>query len=71
MLFPDMPKGTKELARVVKPGGGVLMIVHGDPHKIEFFGFFVNAIQSVRPDFIGPPMDPPPLSFQLQDPERV
>jgi SAM-dependent methyltransferase len=71
MLFPDMPKGIKEMARVVKPGGRVLMIVYGDPHKIEFFGFFVNAIQSVRPDFTGPPMDPLPLPFQLQDPERL
>jgi ubiquinone/menaquinone biosynthesis C-methylase UbiE len=71
MLFPDMPKGIKEMARVVKPGGRVLMIVYGDPHKIEFFGFFVNAIQSVRPDFNGPPMDPPPRPFQLQDPERL
>jgi len=41
--------------RVVKPGGRVLMNVYGDPHKIEFFGFFVGAIQSVRPDFNGPP----------------
>jgi ubiquinone/menaquinone biosynthesis C-methylase UbiE len=71
MLFPDMPKGIKEMARVVKPGGRVLMIVYGNPHRIEFFGFFVNAIQSVRPDFTGPPMDPPPLPFQLQDPERL
>ena len=71
MLFPDMPKGISEMARVVKPGGRVLMNVYGDPHKIEFFGFFVAAIQSVRPDFDGPPMDPPPLPFQLQDPERL
>jgi SAM-dependent methyltransferase len=68
MLFPDMPKGIGEMARVVKPGGRVLMNVYGDPHKIEFLGFFVRAIQSVRPDFTGPPMDPPPLPFQLQDP---
>lgn len=71
MLFPDMPKGVSEMARVVKPGGRVLMNVYGDPHKIEFFGFFVSAVQSVRPDFSGPPMDPPPLPFQLQDPERL
>jgi ubiquinone/menaquinone biosynthesis C-methylase UbiE len=71
MLFPDMPKGIRELARVVKPRGRVLMTVYGDPHQIEFFGFFVTAIQSVRPDFDGPPMDPPPLPFQLQDPERL
>jgi SAM-dependent methyltransferase len=71
MLFPDMPKGISEMVRVVKPGGRVLMNVYGDSHKIEFFGFFVAAIQSVRPDFNGPPMDPPPLPFQLEDPERL
>jgi ubiquinone/menaquinone biosynthesis C-methylase UbiE len=71
MLFPDMPKGLHEMVRVVKPGGRVLMNVYGDPHKIEFFGFFIAAIQSVRPDFNGPPMDPLPLPFQLQDPERL
>jgi ubiquinone/menaquinone biosynthesis C-methylase UbiE len=71
MLFPDMPKGISEMARVVRPGGRVLMNVYGDPHRIEFFGFFVRAVQSVRPDFTGPPMEPPPLPFQLQDPERL
>ncbi len=71
MLFPGMPKGISEMARVVKPGGRVLMNVYGDPHKIEFLGFFVRAIQSVRPDFTGPPMDPLPLPFQLQDPEKL
>jgi len=71
MLFPDMPRGIAELARVVRPGGRVLMNVYGPPQKIEFFGFFVHAIQSVVPSFTGPPMDPPPLPFQLQDPEKL
>jgi ubiquinone/menaquinone biosynthesis C-methylase UbiE len=71
MLFPDMPKGIREMTRVVRPGGRVLMSAYGDPHKIEFLGFFVHALQSVRPDFAGPPMDPLPLPFQLQDPERL
>jgi SAM-dependent methyltransferase len=71
MLFPDMPRGVREMARVVKSGGRVLMSVYGDPHEIEFLAFFVRAIQSVRADFTGPPMDPPPLPFQLQDPERL
>jgi ubiquinone/menaquinone biosynthesis C-methylase UbiE len=71
MLFPDMPKGLREMVRVVKPGGRVLMNVYGDPHKIEFLGYFITAIQSVRPEFDGPPMEPPPLPFQLQDPERL
>ena len=71
MLFPDMPKGISEMVRVLRPGGRVLIIAFGDPRKIEFFGFLMGAIQSVRPDFNGPPMDPPPLPFQLQDPERL
>ena len=71
MLFPDMPKGISEMARVVRPGGRVLMNVYGDPRRIEFFGLFVAAIRSVRPDFTGPPMEPLPLPFQLQDPERL
>jgi ubiquinone/menaquinone biosynthesis C-methylase UbiE len=71
MLFPDMPKGISEMARVVKPGGRVLMTVYGDPHEIEFLGFFVAAVQAAVPNFEGPPMDPVPLPFQLADPGRL
>lgn len=71
MLFPDMPRGISEMARVVKPGGRVLMLAYGNPHEIDFLGFFLRAIQSVVPSFEGPPMDPVPLPFQLQDPERL
>ena len=71
MLFPDMPQGIREMARVVRSGGRVLMIAYGDPHEIEFLGFLVTAIRCVRPDFDGPPMDPPPLPFQLQSPDRL
>lgn len=71
MLFPDVPKAIREMARVVKPGGRVLIHAYGDPHKIEFLGFLIGAVQSVRPDFNGPPMDPPPLEFQLANPDRL
>lgn len=71
MLFPDMPKGIREMTRVVKSGGRVLVIAYGDPHQIDFLSFLVGAVQSVRPEFTGPPMDPPPLPFQLSDPERL
>lgn len=71
MLFPDMPKGIREMARVVKPGGHVLITAYGNSCKIEFFHFFVDAIKSVRPGFNGPSKDPPPLPFQLQDPVRL
>ena len=71
MLFPDMPKGIREMTRVATPGGSVLLHAYGDPHRIDFLGFLVGAIQSVRPDFQGPPADPAPLEFQLADPERL
>jgi ubiquinone/menaquinone biosynthesis C-methylase UbiE len=70
MLFPRMPRGVAELARVTKPGGRVLLIALGDVAKVEFFGFFANAIKAAVPDF-APPLDPPPLPFQLQDPETM
>jgi pimeloyl-ACP methyl ester carboxylesterase/ubiquinone/menaquinone biosynthesis C-methylase UbiE len=71
MLFPDMPKGISEMVRVARPGGRVLLHAYADPHQIEFLGFLIRAVQSVRPNFNGPPMDPPLLEFQLADPERL
>jgi SAM-dependent methyltransferase len=71
MLFDDMPRGIREMARIVKPGGRVLVSAYGDPREIEFLGVFVRAVKSVRPDFDGPPTDPPPLEFQLADPNRL
>jgi SAM-dependent methyltransferase len=71
MLFPDMPRGVREMVRVVASGGHVLVTAYGDPHKIDFLAFFVGAVRTVRPDFEGPPPEPPPLPFQLQDPARL
>lgn len=71
MLFPDLPKGIREMVRVVTTGGRVLLHAYGDPHQIEFLGFLIGAVQSVRPGFNGPPMDPPPLEFQLADPDQL
>lgn len=71
MLFADMPRGISELVRVTKLGGRVVLVAFGSPMAIEFFSFFVSAIQTAVPNFTHPPMDPPPLPFQLQNPERV
>ena len=71
MLFPDMPRGIREMARVTRRGGRIVMNVYGSPAKIDFLGFLVRAVQSIRPAFSGPPMDPVPLPFQLQDPQRL
>lgn len=71
MLFPDMPRGIREMVRVTRPGGRVVLLAYGAPDEMEFLGFFTRALQAVRPDFHGLPTDPPPLPLQLQDPERL
>lgn len=71
MLFPDMPRGVREMARVTRPGGRVLIHAYGDPREVEFLSFFLDAAHAAVPGFQGPSLDPPPLPFQLRDPERL
>jgi ubiquinone/menaquinone biosynthesis C-methylase UbiE len=69
MLFPDLPRGLRELVRVTRPGGRVLMVTYGPPVKLEFLTYFIGAMKAVVPGFTGLPTDPPPLPFQVADPE--
>lgn len=69
MLFPDLPRGLSEMARVTRPGGKVLVIAFGPPEQIEFLNVFIGAIKEAVPGFMGLPMDPPPLPFQVSNPE--
>ena len=71
MLFPDLPRGVRELARVTRPGGRVLLHAYGPPQQIEFLEFFMAAMQAAVPDFAGLPTDPVPLPFQVADPEKL
>ena len=71
MLFPDLPRGVRELARVTRRGGRVLLVAYGAPEQVEFLGFFLHAVEAVVPDFVGLPDDPPPLPFQVSDPEKL
>ena len=68
MLFPDLPKALREMVRVTKPGGKVLLIAYGAPEKIDFLNFFIKALESVAPHFPGLPDNPPPLEFQVANP---
>jgi len=69
MLVPDQPRALREMVRVTRPGGRVLLIAYGAPAEIEFLHFFVAALQAVDPGFKGVPMNPPPLEFQAADSE--
>jgi ubiquinone/menaquinone biosynthesis C-methylase UbiE len=69
MLVPDQPRALREMVRVTKPGGRVLVIAYGHPTELEFLQFFVAAMKAVAPEFPGLPDDPPPLEFQVADPQ--
>ena len=69
MLVPDQPLALREMVRVTKPGGRVLLIAYGSPDEFEALQVFIAALQAVVPDFEGLPDDPPPLDFQVADPE--
>ena len=68
MLVPDQPRALREMVRVTKPGGRVLVIAYGSPEEFESLQIFIGALQAVVPDFPGLPDDPPPLEFQVSDP---
>jgi ubiquinone/menaquinone biosynthesis C-methylase UbiE len=69
MLVPDQPRALREMVRVTKPGGRVLLIAYGFAKELEFLQMFIAALRAVAPDFPGLPDDPPPLEFQVSDPE--
>jgi ubiquinone/menaquinone biosynthesis C-methylase UbiE len=69
MLVPDQPRALREMVRVTKPGGRVLVVAYGHPAELEFLQLFIGALAAVAPDFPGIPDDPPPLEFQVADPE--
>ena len=69
MLVADQPGALREMVRVTKPGGHVLLIAYGAPAELEFLQLFISALTAVSPGFPGLPDDPPPLEFQVSDPE--
>jgi ubiquinone/menaquinone biosynthesis C-methylase UbiE len=71
MLVPDQAQALREMVRVTKPGGRVLLIAYGNPGEFEALHFFIGAVQAVVPDFEGPAEDEPMLEFQVADPAEL
>jgi len=69
MLVSDQASALREMVRVTKPNGRVLLIAYADPGELEFLNIFMSALKAVVPDFQGLPDDPPPLEFQVSDPK--
>lgn len=70
-LLPDMARGLREMARVTRPGGTVLVVAFGPLSEAEFLTFFVGALRQAVAGFTGLPTDPPPPPFQVADPARL
>lgn len=66
-VFPDLSAGVREMARVTRPGGSVLVAALGPLSKVEFVGFFLAAVRAVLPE-AGPPQDEPLPPFRLSEP---
>jgi ubiquinone/menaquinone biosynthesis C-methylase UbiE len=66
-LFPDLKTGLRDAVRVTKPGGTVLIIAFGSPHRAEPAAFLYSALQVSMPGFT-PPISS--LPFRLADPDR-
>jgi ubiquinone/menaquinone biosynthesis C-methylase UbiE len=69
MLVPDQPQALREMVRVTRTGGRVLLTAYGDPAQFEALHFFLSAAQAVVTDFEGPAEDEPLLEFQVSDPD--
>lgn len=69
MLVPDQDQALREMVRVTRPGGRVLLVAYGDPAEFEAMHFFLGAVQAVAPDIEGPAEDEPMLEFQVSDPD--
>jgi ubiquinone/menaquinone biosynthesis C-methylase UbiE len=69
MLVPEQPRALREMVRVTRPGGRVLVIAYGSPAELDFLQIFIGALTVVAPGFPDLPDDPPPLEFQVSDPD--
>ena len=69
MLVPDQPQALREMVRVTRLGGRVLLVAYGDPGEFEALHFFISAVQAVVPELEGPAEDEPMLEFQVADPD--
>lgn len=68
MLVEDQPRALREMVRVTRPGGRVVVVGYGSPAEFEVLQVSVGALQVVLPEFPRLPDEPPPLEFQAANP---
>lgn len=65
-VFPDLSAGVREMVRVTRPGGTVLVAAFGPVSRAEFVSFFLAAVRAVLPE-AGPPPGGPLPPFRLSE----
>lgn len=68
-IFSSVEHGLRELVRVTRPGGRVLIVTFGPPEDMEWLDLFGHAMQAAAPGFAG--SDAPSPAFQLADPKKL
>lgn len=68
MLVANQAAALREMVRVTKPGGRVLLVAYGNPCHFEALQWFAGTLAEVDPEFPGLPEETP-LEFQVADPE--
>lgn len=70
-LFPDLQRGLREMVRVTRPQGRVMIVAFGPLPSVAFVNLFLGALPAAIPGFGGLPGDPPPLPFQVAAPATL
>lgn len=71
MLFPDLQQGLREMARVTKPGGQVVVICFGPGRGDDPASVYRPALQAAVPDFGRFTTDDPSLLARLKDADTL
>ncbi len=69
-LFPDIVAGLREMRRVTRSGGQVLIVTFGPLPQAEFVTFCLGALQATLGEAMPVPPDPMP-PFRLADPTTL
>lgn len=66
-ILPDLAAGVREMVRVTRPGGTVLVAAFGPLPQAQLVSFFLAAVRVVLPEAAPPPGAPLP-PFRLSEP---
>lgn len=66
-ILPDLARGLREMVRVTRAGGRILVAAFGPRQRAECLTFLLSALQASVPGYSPPPTDPALPAFRLAD----